>query len=283
MTRMNGALCRVGLASSVVVALLLAGCASSDVPLPSTSATATVPAVQEYSLTIEASYPHDAAAFTQGLEVLPDGVLLESTGLLGESTIRLVELASGEVLESRPLAPNEFGEGLTVVGDRVVQLTWQNGVAHTWMLPDLEPGPQFTYEGEGWGLCYDKARDVFWRSDGTDALTAHDPETFAPTGLTISVTQDGEPVHDLNELECAPDGIWANIWYSTEIIRIDPDSGAVTGTLDASALLADAESAGPLERGAVLNGIARDPLSGRWYLTGKLWPKLYEVTITPVG
>ncbi len=217
---------------------------------------------------IVTSYPHDPDAFTQGL-LLHDGRLFESTGLTGRSTLRRVTLASGAVERSVSLASNLFGEGLALVGNRLIQLTWQNQVALVYDL-DFNSLGSFDYAGEGWGLCHDGTRLVM--SDGTARLSFRDPESFALLG-GVEVTRAGAPVTRLNELECVGRLVYANVWQTDTIVRIDPASGAVLTTIDASNLLNPSEAAAA----DVLNGIAFDEQSSHFFLTGKLWPKLFEV------
>jgi glutamine cyclotransferase len=216
-------------------------------------------------------YPHDVTAFTEGL-LLRNGELLESTGLLGASSLRRVTLASGQVLERVALPDTEFGEGLALAGERLIQLTWQNGVAHVYDATTLRAVERFDYSGEGWGLCHDGTRLIM--SDGSDHLFFRDPLTFELQG-SVSVRDQGNPVTNLNELECVGAEVFANVWLSDVIVRIDAASGQVLTTVDASALRAvDAD------RGAeVLNGIAFDPASGHFLLTGKYWPSLFEVEL----
>lgn len=214
--------------------------------------------------------PHDPAAFTQGLEY-HEGVLLESTGLYGQSDRRRVDPGTGEVLASVELPPEHFGEGLTVVGDRLVQLTWQEGVAHVADPATLESSEVRPLAGEGWGVCHDGER--LFLSDGSPSLHVLDPDTLEVTG-ELPVTLDGIPVDLLNELECADGLVWANRWLLTEIVAIDPDTGEVRAVVDASSLVPPG-----LGQDAVLNGIARNPDSDTFWLTGKLWPVLYEVRL----
>lgn len=212
--------------------------------------------------------PHDPMAFTQGLE-MRDGLLYESTGGHGTSTVRGVDPETGAVVLSRELPEALFGEGLTIVENRLVQLTWRSGEALLWNVDTLERERSFRYDGEGWGLCFDGRRLVM--SDGSDVLTLRDPDTFDVLGR-VRVTLDGRAVSYLNELECVDGAVWANIWQADEIVRIDPFSGRVDTVVDASGLLSAEERSGA----GVLNGIARDPESGNWLLTGKLWPTLFE-------
>lgn len=220
-----------------------------------------------------ATRPHDPRAFTQGL-FLADGVLYESTGLNGESTLRRVDPATGRVLERVDLPDTVFAEGLARVGDRLIQLTWQNRVAFVYDRATFRQIGQHAYDTEGWGLCHDGRRLVM--SDGTSTLFFRDPATFGVVGQ-VAVTVDGVPRDLLNELECVGNRVYANVWQTDTIVRIDPATGIVDAVIDASGLLA------PDERAAadVLNGIAWDPAAGTFLITGKLWPKLFEVRFAP--
>ena len=216
-----------------------------------------------------AEVPHDPSAFTEGLE-LYEGTLYEGTGLEGKSQLRALDPATGEVQRAESLPGQLFGEGIAVAGDRIWQLTWQDGVVLEWDRATLELRQQLPLDGEGWGLCNDGTRLV--RSDGTDRLRFHDPVTFAETG-SVAVTIDGEPVPQLNELECVDGQVWANVWPSDVLVRIDPVSGRVTAAVDASGLL------GPEQRAnddAVLNGIAALG-NDEYLLFGKLWPVSFRV------
>ena len=214
-------------------------------------------------------FPHDTEAFTQGL-LWHEGHLYESTGLRGRSSLRKVALESGEVLERRDVDRAHFAEGLALVRDRLIQLTWRNGVAHEWSLEGLRHRRTFQYEGEGWGLCYDGRHLVM--SDGTARLTFRDPSTFRQV-RQVTVRNEGRAVADLNELECVDGAVWANVWQRDEILRIDPASGRVTAVVDASGLLTDEEAMDT----DVLNGIAQIPGTDRFLVTGKLWPRMFEV------
>lgn len=216
---------------------------------------------------------HDRSSFTQGLEIA-DGVLYEGTGTYGGSALRATDPATGDVRGETPLPADLFGEGITVRGDRIWQLTWQEGVAIERDRHTLRELRRVDYSGEGWGLCHDGDRLVM--SDGGDELTFRDPQTFAERGR-VQVTAGGEPVEEINELECADGQVWANIWGSEQIIRIDPDSGAVTGVVDASGLLPADQRAGA----DVLNGIAAVPGTDEFLLTGKYWPSTFLVRFVP--
>jgi glutaminyl-peptide cyclotransferase len=239
------------------------------------------PTVRRLRVRVVARHPHDPEAFTQGL-LLHGGHLYESAGRYGQSSLRRVEIETGRVLAERPLPAEWFGEGLARVpgeggaGDRLIQLTWQEGVAAVWRLDGLERTGEHRYSGEGWGLCHDLSvpggRLVM--SDGSPRLAFRDPETFAETG-SVMVTLEGRPVRLLNELECVGGRVLANVLGSDQIVEIDPASGKVTAVIDASGLLT------PEERFAtdVLNGIAHDPADGTWLITGKLWPWLFRVEV----
>jgi glutaminyl-peptide cyclotransferase len=219
------------------------------------------------------SYPHDRQAFTQGLVYL-DGVLYEGTGLKGQSGIRKVQLETGQVLQHRALDPKYFGEGIAVWGKTVVQLTWQSEVGFVYDLGTFAPQKTFGYRGEGWGLTHDGKRLIM--SDGSPDLRFLDPQTFAEAGR-LTVRDGGAPVEDLNELEYVRGEIFANVWQKHRIARISLKTGRVTGWIDLSGLLSPAESAGV----DVLNGIAYDPAGDRLFVTGKLWPRLFEIKIVP--
>jgi glutamine cyclotransferase len=223
-----------------------------------------------------ASYPHDSTAFTQGL-LLHDGSLYESTGLNGRSSLRQVELTTGKVLRRVDLPANLFGEGLALVGERLFQLTWRDGIALVYDLASFAEKGRFTYSGEGWGLCFDGAQLI--QSDGSQRLIFRDPATFAIT-RQIAVTQQGQPVMQLNELECVGDKVYANIWMTDRIVEISKMNGSVTAVIDAGDLLSAADRRG-LASEAILNGIAYDPADGTFLLTGKLWPKLFRVRFVP--
>lgn len=221
----------------------------------------------EPGITVLNQRMHDATAFTQGLEFAKDR-LFESRGLFGESAISEINPENGEVIKRVDLPKEEFGEGLTVVDDEIVQLTWKAGKAYRWTL-DLEPKGEYTYTGEGWGLCWDGNRFVM--SDGTNELTFRN-RNFEPIGR-IRVTKDNQPVTQLNELECANSQIYANVWHTNEVVRISPDSGEVTNTLDFSPWTPEG-----LGAEQVLNGIARQR-NGNWLITGKQWPIMLDAQI----
>ena len=216
---------------------------------------------------------HDRGAFTQGL-LWDNGALYESTGLYARSSLRQLDRTTGEVVRAIPLDPRLFGEGLTQVGDRLIQLTWMEGVALVYDLRTFERLGQLSYEGEGWGLCYDGERLIM--SDGSSSLALRDAQTFERIG-SITVILDGRPVERLNELECVGDRVYANVWQTDTILRIDARTGRVDAVIDASALLAPPDRLGA----DVLNGIAYDAEKDVFLITGKLWPRLFEVRFVP--
>ena len=220
------------------------------------------------------SYPHDPEAFLQGL-VWHDGGFYESTGLeQGRSSLRRVEFPSGEVRRIIRLEPHLFGEGLALVGDRLIQLTWQNQRGFVYDRETFRRLGDFAYQGEGWGLTYDGRHLIM--SNGTDTLTYLDPQTFQPA-RRLRVTLDGRPVTSLNELEFIEGEVWANVWQSDRVVRIDPATGQVTSYLDLTGLLRPELRTGAED---VLNGIAYDPQHKRIFVGGKLWPRLFEIRLT---
>ena len=217
------------------------------------------------------TYPHDPKAFTQGL-TFADGFLYEGTGQKGESSLRRVKLENGEVVQLKKLEAQYFGEGITLAGDAIVQLTWQAGVGFVYDRKSFERQRTFTYPGEGWGLTYDGTRLIM--SDGTDALRFLDPTTFKEVGR-VQVKDGTRAVAQLNELEFVKGEIFANVWGTDRIARISPKTGQVTGWIDLRGLLAPHEAAGV----DVLNGIAYDAAADRLFVTGKWWPRLFEIRI----
>jgi len=221
---------------------------------------------------VRAAYPHDPCAFTQGL-VWDDGALFESTGLLGRSSLRRVELGSGRVLRLHRLPEHVFAEGITVVGERLVQLTWRTGLGFVYAKATLEPIGEFALEGEGWGLATDDGRLVM--SDGSATLRFLDPRTFATVG-TLPVHDGGRPVVCLNDLQVVGNVVWANVWRTPRLARISLASGAVEAWLDLAPLCRLAENRG---RGNVLNGVAYETTSGRLLVTGKRWPRIFALEL----
>ena len=228
-----------------------------------------------YGYEVVNSYPHDREAFTQGL-IFRDGFLFESTGLNGRSTVRKVRLESGEVLQRRTVDQQYFAEGLTDWGDRLLQLTWQSNIGLVYDLASFTLTSTFAYRDEGWGITHDSRRLIM--SDGTPSLRFLDPVTFRETGR-ITVRDGAASVDELNELEFVKDRIFANVWQTDRIAMIDPESGAVTGWLDLKGLLTGRDASGA----NVLNGIAYDSVRDRLFVTGKLWPRLFEIRLRRVG
>lgn len=223
---------------------------------------------------VVATYHHDPNAFTQGL-VLADGRLFESTGLVGRSSLREVDPTTGAVLREVAIGEGIFAEGLALVGPRLIQLSWTSGVALVADRDSLAPLGRFRYEGEGWGLCWDGARLVM--SDGSDRLTFRDPSTFAAVG-SVQVLENGTGVSRLNELECVQGRVYANVWMTDRIVRIDPATGRVEAWIDAERLGPADDERLPDD---VLNGIAFDERDGTLLLTGKRWPAIYRVRLLP--
>lgn len=287
------------------------------------TAAPTGPAPERLRPVIVAEHPWDVTAFTQGTDVAPDGQLVVGTGLYGSSRIYSTRVTdapgqpAGSVRNERALDRRFFGEGIAIHGDTVWQLTWKEGTAFKRRLSDLDtiadgehPEGQYRYAGEGWGLCSDGTRLLM--SDGSGNITVRDPQTFAETGR-FAVTLQGKPVTRLNELDCTPGQtagtsptpapgssaasaapaspsqpssapaastpLWANVWQTDQIYRIDPATGAVTGVVDAAGVFGARNRPGA----DVLNGIARIPGTDRYYVTGKLWDKVYEVRFVPEG
>lgn len=229
-----------------------------------------------YTYRIVNTYPHDPAAFTQGL-VFHDGALYEGTGRWGESTLRETVLETGQVVRSKPLEAQYFGEGITILNDRIYQLTWQEQTGFVYDRATFEPLQTFTYPTEGWGITHDGQRLIV--SDGTSTIYFWDPDTLQEIGR-ITVRDHRGPVTRLNELEYVNGEIWANIWLSDLIARISPETGDVLGYIDLTGLLNTENLTQPAD---VLNGIAFDPATGRIFVTGKLWPSVFEIEVAPTS
>jgi glutamine cyclotransferase len=265
----------------LALALSLTTPACAQQPAPANAATANNsaqavdPAPATYSYRIVNTYPHDQQAFTQGLFYL-NGSLYESTGQVGQSTIRKVHFEDGRVLQSVPIPPGLFGEGITNFGNEIVSITWQGGNGYRWDLASLRRTGDWHYEGEGWGLTQN-GTDIIM-SDGTSAIRFLDPVTLAER-RRITVTIQGTELTELNELEWVNGEIYANIWQTPRIARIDPATGRVTGIIDLSGIA----NQNTTSRDAVLNGIAWDAQHDRLFVTGKLWPHLYEIDLVPAA
>jgi glutamine cyclotransferase len=222
------------------------------------------------------TYPHDPKAFTQGL-VYVDGYLYESTGLNGQSSLRMDDLETGRVLQEQPVPSKYFAEGLTSWGSTLVQLTWESHLGLVYDRFSFRQLRTFSYSGEGWGLTQDGKSLIL--SDGTATLRFLDPTTFHEM-RRVTVTDQGKPVTEINELEWVRGEIYANVWHTDRIVRIAPGTGKVVGWIDLHGLLPEAEHA---TSEAVLNGIAYDSAHDRLFVTGKLWPKLFEIKVVPGG
>ena len=225
---------------------------------------------------IVARYPHDATAFTQGL-LWRDGALYESTGLEGRSEVRRVRLSDGKITARVKLPAAQFGEGMTLWGDQLISLTWRNGVAYRWDVRTLKRVGEGRFVGEGWGLASD-GTDLI-HSDGTATLRFLDPRTLS-VKRQVAVMLRGKPIDQLNELEMVDGQVLANVWHTPYLLRIDPRSGKVTAVIDLRPVVA---AVGLSDPEAVANGIAWDADKRRLFVTGKLWPSLYEVALTPAG
>lgn len=245
----------------------------ADAQARAARAAAAAGAVPEYTYQVVHIYPHDPGAFTQGLEY-HDGVLYEGTGLEGRSTLRKVKLETGEVLQQVPLAARFFGEGITVVNKEILQLTWQSQTGFVYDQQGFAQRRTFSYPGEGWGLANDGKQ--IYMSDGTAEIRKWDPQTLRERGR-VTVRDGQRPVIYLNELEYVKGELYANVWQTHRVARISPADGRLLGWIDLSGLLTRAEAA----QVDVLNGIAYDAAGDRLFVTGKLWPKLFEIKVIP--
>ena len=232
--------------------------------------------IATYSFEVVNAFPHDPAAFTQGL-VFHEGALLESTGQYGSSSLRAVELQTGKVLKKVIVPEQFFAEGMTVFQGKIFQLTWQNRKGFIYDLRSFQLRGEFPYSSQGWGLTNDD--EFLIMSDGTEKIRFLDPSTFE-VKKTISVYDNKIPLTELNELEYIKGELYANIWHTDRIVRIDPRSGKILGTIDLTGLLPATERGDPE---AVLNGIAYDRDHERLFVTGKLWPKLFEIRLKKTG
>jgi glutaminyl-peptide cyclotransferase len=251
------------------------------VPLPTPTGTPEAAAialpdsrsVTYYSYEIVNRFPHDPEAFTQGL-VYEDGWLYESTGLYGRSSLRRVDLETGNVVQIHHLDDVYFGEGLTIWEDRIIQLTWREQTGFIYDLESFDLLEVFSYETEGWGLTHDGQRLIV--SDGSAYLYFWDPETFTEIGRVLVVNEWDKPVVRLNEMAYIDGEVYANVWMTDRIVRIDPETGYVTGWIDLSGLLDGVSLTGPVD---VLNGVSYDAENGRLFITGKLYPLLFEIEL----
>src|SRR5947207_2076188 len=227
---------------------------------------------QQLSYEVVNSHPHDPTSFTQGL-LWHEGALYESTGLEGQSKVRRLEFPSGKVLNEISLSSDLFGEGLALVENRLIQLTWKSHRGFVYDLETFRKLKEFSYDTEGWGLTYDGKSLIL--SDGSSDLFYVDPQTYKPI-RKLAVTMNGKPLTELNELEFIEGEIWANVWQTDFIVRIDPSSGRVTTYLNLKGILAPSVKTG---REDVLNGIAYDAERKRIFITGKLWPRIFEIRV----
>lgn len=230
--------------------------------------------VKEYGFRVVHVYPHDATAFTQGLE-FRGGYLYEGTGLYGRSSVRKEKLETGQILQQVQLGPEYFGEGITVLNERLLELTWQAQIGFVYDQASFRVVRSFGYSGEGWGLASDGSS--IYMSDGSAHIRCLDPVSYRET-RRIKVHDGNVAVMQLNELECVRGEIYANVWHSWRIARISPGDGSVLGWIDCRGIIAPEELHDPE---AVLNGIAYDSMGDRLFVTGKLWPKLFEIKLTP--
>ena len=237
------------------------------------------PDTPRWVATVARRWPHDTMAFTQGL-LVHDRRLLESTGIEGRSGVREVERATGRIIRRADLSAKEFGEGIAVLGGRLYQLTWKSGRGVVYDARTLAPLDSFSYEGEGWGLTTDGS--VLYLSDGTSRVRVVDPNGFR-VRRTIQVSEVGKPIYMLNELEWVRGELWANVYETNLVARIDPLTGHVLGWIDLSQVLSPRDSARVATRGGVANGIAFDQLTRRVLVTGKYWPIVAELDSVPGG
>lgn len=256
----------------VVLALAAALCAL--LPEHGRTEGATQGGVALYRYRVVNSYPHDSRAFTQGL-IYRDGFLFESTGQYGQSSLRKVKLETGEVVQQRTVESRYFAEGLTDWGNRLIQLTWQTNVGLVYDLSTFALSRTFAYPGEGWGLTHDGSRLILSDGQAAGELRFLSPTTFKETGR-VTVRDDSGPVARLNELEFVRGEVFANVWLTDRIARIDPATGRVTGWIDLAGLLPPSMRSG---HDAVLNGIAYDAAGDRLFVTGKYWPRLFEIKL----
>jgi glutaminyl-peptide cyclotransferase len=266
---------RISFTLALVLLLATPACGAQQGPAQNAAPAAAEPAPAVYNSRIVATYPHDPRAFTQGLVFL-GGELYESTGQYRQSTIRRVGIADGRVLQSVALPEAQFGEGIVDWGDQIISITWQGGTGYRWDRATLRRLSEWSYEGEGWGLTRNRTDIIM--SDGTPELRFLDPATLAER-RRVTVTLQGIPVPNLNELEWVGGEVFANIWQTGFIYRIDPASGRVTGIIDLRPLAAQNTT----DTDNVLNGIAYDPAGDRLFVTGKNWSRLYEIDLVPAA
>lgn len=260
---------------AIFTALALGAC-STERPAPVDEAPrqppVATPQVARQTYRVVRTLPHDVGAFTQGL-VVHDGIFIETTGQYGQSSIRRVDIATGSVKRLERLEDRYFGEGMTVLGGKAYMLTWLTQTGFVYDVKTLKQQSTFTYQGEGWGLTNDGTNLIM--SNGTNMLVVLDPATYRVV-RTINVTIEGRSLSQINELEWIEGEIWANIWRTNEIVRINPSTGAVVGVIDCTGILPQMEMTDATD---VMNGIAYDAASKAIYVTGKNWPHVYQITV----
>lgn len=239
-----------------------------------------------YGYEVVTAYPHDPKAFTEGLFYY-NGFLYESTGEEGKSSLRKVELETGKVIQKFDLPREDFGEGISMIGDKIYQLTWQQQLGRVFDAKDFKLIKEFHYQGDGWGMTTDGKS--LYLTQSTHVIKVMDPETFATVRTIPVMREDGKPLMQINELEMIKGELWANVWHSEDpnilgkpnyIARIDPNSGKLLGWIDLAGISPD-DQGKPSQRENTLNGIAYDAEKDRIFVTGKNWKKLYEIKITP--
>jgi len=265
--------CRQGMVAPAAPTAVSTPVAITIPPAQTRTPTASERTVPYYTYEIVNQFPHDAEAFTQGL-LYEAGWLYESTGLYGRSSLRRVDLETGEVVQSHTLPAQYFGEGITIWEDRIYQLTWRENTGFIYDKESFELLDTFTYETEGWGLTHDGQQLIM--SDGSDTLYFLDPDTFVENGRIQVRDERGNPVVRLNEMAYIEGEVYANVWMTNRIVRIDPATGDVTGWIDLSGILDGIPLSGPVD---VLNGVAYDGENGRLFVTGKLYPRLFEIEL----
>lgn len=273
--RMNRLLVFLGTLVLALVGLLLFYRYPPKTQEGSVSAVKISEATATYGYKITRTFPHDPGAFTQGLVYYKDNILYEGTGMWGESSVRKVDLETGRVLQSRELPPEIFGEGIVVWKDRIIQLTWQHRKGFIYDRETFTLLREFSYPTEGWGITHDGARLIM--SDGSSTLFIWDPETLQEIGRIEVRDENGQPVVRLNELEYIKGLIYANIWQTDRIAIIQPETGRVVGWIDLAGLLKPEDRSPKVD---VLNGIAYDAQGDRLFVTGKYWPKLFQIQLT---
>jgi glutamine cyclotransferase len=267
--------CDSGAGNSPSNAANKAAAGNISAPTGTGAANGNAPAAERvpvYSYEVVNTFPHDPTSFTQGL-IFHEGALIESTGLEGRSTLRRVELQTGRVLQNVDVPKFYFAEGMTLFGGKIYQLTWKGEKGFVYDARTFEKTGEFSYTGEGWGLTHDA--DSLILSDGSEQIRFIDPET-GKVKRTINVLDGNRPLKEINELEYVKGEIYANVWHEDRVARIDPQSGHINGWIDLSGLLRRGEAGSPE---AVLNGIAYDEKGDRLFVTGKLWPKLFEIRL----